>query len=140
MSMPMKLSSRDRPPFVFFFPPPLFTWNLTFRGVPVLDHSSFQGTLSGSIPVGGRVNGSHEETVVISRGLRGPTIWGTQNGGRAFLLSWYALGGGFKAGLWIKGCLPTSVIQENPPLYQQHSLWEALSVVSQKWPFPTALF
>ena len=26
----------------------------------------------------------------------------------------------------------------NPPLYAQNSLWEALSVVSQKWSFPTA--
>ena len=42
-------------------------------------------------------------------------------------------------GCGIKGFLPTSVIQENPPLYET-SLWEGLSVVSQKWiPFPTAL-
>ena len=33
------------------------------------------------------------------------------------------------------------MIQGNPPLYEETSLWEALSVVSQKWiPFPTALF
>ena len=42
-----------------------------------------------------------------------------------------------------QGCgikVPTSVIQGNPPLYDQNSLWESLSVVSQKWiPFPTAL-
>ena len=31
------------------------------------------------------------------------------------------------------------MIQGNPPLYQQNSLWEALSVISQKWSFPTAL-
>ena len=38
------------------------------------------------------------------------------------------------------GFLPTSLIQGNPPLYEEDSLWEALSVVSQKWiPFPTAL-
>ena len=42
-------------------------------------------------------------------------------------------------GCGIKGFLPTSVIQGNPPLYEENSLWEALSVVSQKWPFPTAL-
>ena len=42
-------------------------------------------------------------------------------------------------GCEIKGFLPTSVIQGNPPLYEENSLWEALSVVSQKWPFPTAL-
>ena len=43
-------------------------------------------------------------------------------------------------GCGIKGFLPTSVIQENPPLYEENSLWEALSVVSQKGiPFPTAL-
>ena len=36
-------------------------------------------------------------------------------------------------GLWcgIKGFLPI--------LYEETSLWEALSVVSQKWSFPTAL-
>ena len=28
----------------------------------------------------------------------------------------------------------------NPPLYEENSLWEALSVVSQTWSFPTALF
>ena len=39
-------------------------------------------------------------------------------------------------GCGIKGFLPTSVIH---PLYEQNSLWEALSVVSQKWSFPTAL-
>ena len=39
----------------------------------------------------------------------------------------------------IKRFLPTSVIQANPPLYEENSLWEALSVVSQKWSFPTAL-
>ena len=33
----------------------------------------------------------------------------------------------------------TSVIQNNPPLYEEHSLWEALPVVSRKWKFPTAL-
>ena len=33
----------------------------------------------------------------------------------------------------------TSVIQGNPPLYEQNRVWEALSVVSQKWSFPTAL-
>ena len=42
-------------------------------------------------------------------------------------------------GCGIKGFLPTSVIQGNPPLYEANSLWEALSVVSQKWSFPTAL-
>ena len=42
-------------------------------------------------------------------------------------------------GCGIKGFLPTSVIQGNPPLYEENSLWEALSVVSQKWSFPTAL-
>ena len=43
-------------------------------------------------------------------------------------------------GCGIKGFLPTSVIQGNPPVYQQNSRWEALSVVSQKWiPFPPAL-
>ena len=43
-------------------------------------------------------------------------------------------------GCGIKGFLPTSVIQGNPPLYEENSVWEALSVVSQKWiPFPTAL-
>ena len=44
------------------------------------------------------------------------------------------------SGLWDhSGFLPTSVIQGRfPPLYEQHSLWEALSVVSQ-WSFPTAL-
>ena len=31
------------------------------------------------------------------------------------------------------------MIQGNPPLYEENSLWEALSVVSQKWSFPTAL-
>ena len=37
----------------------------------------------------------------------------------------------------IKGFLPTSVIQGNPPSYEQNS-WESLSVV-QKWvPFPPA--
>ena len=35
--------------------------------------------------------------------------------------------------------LPASVIQGNPPLYEENGLWEALSVVSQKWSFPTAL-
>ena len=41
-------------------------------------------------------------------------------------------------GCGIEGFLPTSVIQGNPP-YEQNSLWEALSVVSQTWiPFPTA--
>ena len=39
----------------------------------------------------------------------------------------------------IKGFLPTSVIQGNPPLYEENSVWEAVSVVSQKWSFPTAL-
>ena len=39
----------------------------------------------------------------------------------------------------IKGFLPTSVIQGNPPLYEQNRPWESLSVVSQKWSFPTAL-
>ena len=39
----------------------------------------------------------------------------------------------------IKGFLPTSAIQGNPPLYEQNSLWEALFVVSQKWSFPAAL-
>ena len=42
-------------------------------------------------------------------------------------------------GCGIKGFLPTSVIQGNPPLYEETSLGEALSVVSQKWSFPTAL-
>ena len=43
-------------------------------------------------------------------------------------------------GCGIKGFFPTSVIQGNPPLYERHSVWEALSVVSQKLiPFPTAL-
>ena len=42
-------------------------------------------------------------------------------------------------GCGIKGFLPTSVIQGNPALYEDNSLWEALSVVSQKWSFPTAL-
>ena len=46
---------------------------------------------------------------------------------------------GFDQGCGIKGFLPTSVIQGNPPSYEQNSLWEALSVVSQKWSFPTAL-
>ena len=41
-----------------------------------------------------------------------------------------------KPGLWDH---PTSVMQGNPPLYEENSLWEALSVVSQKWSFPTAL-
>ena len=40
-------------------------------------------------------------------------------------------------GCGIKGFLPTSVIQGNPPLYEENSRWEALSVVSQKWSFPT---
>ena len=31
-------------------------------------------------------------------------------------------------GCGIKGLLPTSVIQGNPPLYEENSLWEALSV------------
>ena len=32
------------------------------------------------------------------------------------------------------------MIQGNPPLSEETSLWEALSVVSQKWiPFPTAV-
>ena len=31
-------------------------------------------------------------------------------------------------------------MQGNPPIYEEHSLWEALSVVSQTWSFPTALF
>ena len=38
---------------------------------------------------------------------------------------------GREQGCGIKGFLPTSVIQ--------NSRWEALSVVSQKWSFPTAL-
>ena len=42
-------------------------------------------------------------------------------------------------GCGIKGFLPTSVIQGNPPVYEENSLWEALSVVSQKWSFPAAL-
>ena len=47
---------------------------------------------------------------------------------------------GLIQGCGIKGLLPTSVIQGNPPSYEQNSRWEALSVVSQKWiPFPTAL-
>ena len=44
-----------------------------------------------------------------------------------------------KQGCGIKGFLPTSVIQGNLPLYEENRLWEALSVVSQKWSFPTAL-
>ena len=32
------------------------------------------------------------------------------------------------------------MIQGNLPLYEENCLWEALSVVSQKWSFPTALF
>ena len=31
------------------------------------------------------------------------------------------------------------MIQDNPRFYDQISLWEALSIVSQKWSFPTAL-
>ena len=42
-------------------------------------------------------------------------------------------------GCGIKGFIPTSVIQGNPRFYDQISLWEALSIVSQKWSFPTAL-
>ena len=42
------------------------------------------------------------------------------------------------AGLW-EGVSPTTSVQGNPPLYEEHSLWEALSVVSQKWSFPTAV-
>ena len=42
-------------------------------------------------------------------------------------------------GCGIKGFLPTSVIQGNPPFYEHNSLWEALFVVSQRWSFPTAL-
>ena len=51
------------------------------------------------------------------------------------------LGASFSAeqGCGIKGFLPASVIQGNPPLYEENSLWETLSVVSQKWSFPTAL-
>ena len=45
-----------------------------------------------------------------------------------------------KQGCGIKGFILTSVIQGNSHFYEQISLWEALSVVSQKWiPFPTAL-
>ena len=42
-------------------------------------------------------------------------------------------------GCGIKGCIPSSGIQGNLPLYMGLSVWEALSVVSQKWSFPTAL-
>ena len=42
-------------------------------------------------------------------------------------------------GCGIKGFIPTSVIQGNPRFYDQISLWQALSIVSQKWSFPTAL-
>ena len=42
------------------------------------------------------------------------------------------------SGLWDQRVSP--VIRGNPPLHKENSLWEALSVVSQKWvPFPTAL-
>ena len=46
---------------------------------------------------------------------------------------------GFDQGCGIKGFLSTSVIQGDPTFYEHNSLWKALSVVSQKWSFPTAL-
>ena len=42
-------------------------------------------------------------------------------------------------GCGIKGFIPTSVIRGNPRFYDQISLWQARSIVSQKWLFPTAL-
>ena len=45
-----------------------------------------------------------------------------------------------QAGLWDQGVSPHFCDTfGNPPFYEQNSLWEALSVVSQKWSFPTAL-
>ena len=47
-----------------------------------------------------------------------------------------------EAGLWDYGDYPDFPdTRESPPYKRGVSLWEALSVVSQKWiPFPSALF
>ena len=42
---------------------------------------------------------------------------------------------GRNPGCGIKGCIPASVIQGNPRLCEQMSLWEALSVVGRTGPY-----
>ena len=77
------------------------------------------------------VNG-HPGTMGRISSIPQGTFIASQEVGRSIMVSGQGCG--------IKGFLPTSVIQGSPLLYEQDRLWEALSVVSQKWSFPTAPF